>query len=87
MGGFRSRMSDQGLFLREVQSEYLMEVRLDVAFNFLCFLLWTDETDQPVIRVAYIFEASEVWVRRVVGGHLLCFPLHLSCLSVVPFFL
>src|SRR5258708_35628881 len=45
----------------------------DLTFDGFCFLLGSDETKQPVVRISTVGKPPEVWIVRVSRWKLLCF--------------
>lgn len=57
-------MCDEGLRLRKLQVEFFSQEDFELLLDFYQFCFWTDETDEPVIGVATIPQASEIGVVR-----------------------
>lgn len=74
VSGFAPRMGDERFGLGQFQSEFLLQERFDLLFDLFGFCLWPDKTEQEVVCVATVSEATEVWV---LGWQLLKLPSQL----------
>src|SRR6266702_7130496 len=78
-------MSNHGLFLGEVELEFLMQIGFDLAFDCFCLFFRPNESDEPIIRISHILESSVVRVGWVNRRELLCCFSHFIRLLVLPF--
>src|SRR4029450_6104695 len=62
---------DQSFCFGEFELECFCQIALELCLDLLCFCLWSDESQQDIIGIAYVAKASEVGVGHVIRGHAL----------------
>jgi hypothetical protein len=77
VSSFAPRMGDECFGLGQVQSEFILQERFDLLFDLFGFCLWPHKTEQEVICVATVSEATKVWVVWVLRWQLLKLPSQL----------
>jgi hypothetical protein len=59
------RMSDQRLFFGEVEFKFFPEKNLELLLNGFGLFVGAEEGETEIIGRSYVFEASVVWVVRI----------------------
>src|SRR5258708_2084424 len=66
------RMGNQRLFFREIELEFFKQKCSETLFDDFCLILWSDEREGEVVRIACISESSVVGVLWITRGKFLC---------------
>jgi len=74
---FAPRMGDERFGLGQFQFEFIVQERFDLLFDLFGFCLWPYKTEQEVVCVATVSQATKVWVVWVLRGQLLKLPSQL----------
>ena len=77
VSSFAPRMGDERFGLGQFQFEFILQERFDLLFDLFGLCLWPYKTEQEVICVATVSEATKVWVVWVLRWHLLKLPSQL----------
>jgi hypothetical protein len=77
VSGFAPRMGDECFGLGQFQSEFILQERFDLLFDLFGFCLWPHKTEQEVVCVTAVSEATKVWVVWVLRWQLLKLPSQL----------